>query len=130
MRARDKLPKIEFSEPHIRKVKRVIEYELDGVAFIEADQKTVRFTFECGYSPTNVRLTMEDLYQAKELYNFFKNLFKDYSKESKGMTKTLRGLYTEWEIAEEKLQDMLDKIGEIMSDKWEEAFRTIVSVYK
>jgi hypothetical protein len=124
------LPKIEFGEPHLRKVKRVIEYELDGVAFIEGYEKTMGFTFECGYSPTNIRLTMDDLYQAKELYNFFKNFFNDYSKKSEGMTKTFSSLRTEWDIEEAKLQDMLDKVSEIMGDKWKNAFRTIVSVYK
>lgn len=123
------MPKIEFSEPHLRKVKRVIEYELDGVAFIEGYEKTVGFTIECGYSPTNLRLKMEDLYQAKEVYNFFKNLLKNYSKESKGITKTLSRLYTEWYIDKEKLRDMLDKVSEIMGDKWKGAFTTIVSVY-
>lgn len=96
------MSKIEFSEPHLRRVRRVIEYELDGVAFIEGYEKTVKITFECGYSPTNLRLTMEDLYQAKEVYNFFKTLFRDYSKKGGGMTKTILGLYAEWDIAEEK----------------------------
>lgn len=104
----EKLSKIEFSEPRLRRVRRVIEYELDGVAFIEGYEKTVKITFEC-HSPTNLRLTMEDLYQAKEVYNFFKTLFRDYSKKSGGMTKTILGLYVEWNMAEEKLQGMLDK---------------------
>jgi len=123
------MPKIEFSEPHLRRVRRVIQYELEGVAFIEGCEKTVRFVLECGYSATNLRLTMEDMYQAKELYNFFKNLLRDYLKETKGMTKTLSGLYTEWEIAEEKLQDMLDNVGEAMGNKWKESLRTIISVF-
>jgi hypothetical protein len=73
---------------------------------------------------------MEELYQAKEVYGLFKNLLKDYSKESKGITKTLSRLYTEWDIDKEKLQNMLDKVGEIMGNKWKEAFTTIISVYQ
>jgi hypothetical protein len=35
------LPEIEFCNPHLRKVRRVIEYELHGIAFVKGYEKTV-----------------------------------------------------------------------------------------
>jgi len=124
------LSKIEFGKPYLRKVRRVIEYELDGLAFVEGYEKTVGFTFECGYSGRNWRLTMEDLYQSKEVYNFFNNLLKDYSEEELGIRKSIMGLYAEWNIVEGRVQDVLERIGETMGNEWKEAFKTIISVYE
>ena len=122
------MPKIEFSAPHLRKVRRVIEYEVDGIAFIEGYEKTVGFTFEFGYSPNNLRLEIEDLYQAKELYFFFKQLFKGLVKKTQAF-KSMGRLLVEWEFAEGKLEEMLQRVKEAMGKEWEEALRKMMSVF-
>lgn len=122
------MPKIEFGEPHLRGVKRVIKYELDGVAFVEGYEKTVGFTFEC-CSRKNWRLVMEDLYQAKDVYNFFRNLFKECSEKEYGVQKSLT-LYAEWDVVEGRMQELLDKIEKTMGSNWKNAFKTLISVYE
>jgi len=96
------------------------------VAFVEDYEKSVSFTFE--YPANSLRLKMEDLYQAKELYHFFNDLFKDYSLKHSGLGKSLGTLYSEWEIDEKRLQELIKKISELMGELWAKAFHTITSV--
>lgn len=123
------MPEIEFSNPHLRKVRRVIEYELHGVAFVKGYEKTVGFTFEC-QSAKNWRLIFEDLYQAKDVYYFFRNLFKNCLDEDLGMQKSFSTLYTEWMITERHLQEVLDRIEKAMGSNWRDAFKTLITVYE
>ena len=123
------MSKIEFGKPHLRRVRRVQKFELDAVAFVEGYEKTVRFSFECRYL-RNCVLKMEDLYQAKEVYSFFNNLLKDYSEKESGMRKSYSTIWVEWNIAEGRVQEVLDRIEEAMGTDWKEAFKTILSVYE
>lgn len=70
----------------------------------------------------------QELYQAKELYAFFNNLFKDLVNRASGLSKSI-GLYSEWEFEEEKLETMLERIGEVMGKEWKEALKTMMSVF-
>ena len=113
----------------MRRVKRVQEYELHGVAFVEGYEKPVGFAFECR-SRGKCELTMEDLYQANEIYKLFRKLFDDYSKERLGLQKSLSALVAEWNIAEGQIQGILDRIEKAMGTDWKEAFKTVIYVYK
>jgi hypothetical protein len=53
---------------------------------------------------------MEDLYQANEVYKFFRNLLDDYSEERRGMQKSLSVPVAEWNIAEGASAGVLDRI--------------------
>ena len=113
----------------MRRVKRVQEYELHGVAFVEGYEKSVGFAFECP-SRGKCELTMEDLYQANEVYKLFRKLFDDYSKERLGLQKSLSALVAEWNIAEGQMRGILDRIEKAMGTDWKEAFKTIIYVHK
>ena len=100
------MPDVEFGLPHLRRTGRVIKYELEGVAFIEGYEKTVGFTFEC--RGRNWSLVIEDLYQSKDVYNFFNKLFKNCLEYNRGISKSMLGLSAEWRIAEDKIQEEFD----------------------
>jgi len=123
-----KLSKIDFGNPYLQKVKLVRKYELKGVAFVEGYEKTVGFTFHSGY-PGNLSLEMDDLYQAKDVYRLFRNLFRDFSKES-GMQKCFSTLAVEWNIVEAKKEEILLGIEKAMGSDWKDSFKIILSVYK
>jgi len=121
---------IEFGEPQLRRVRRVIKYELDGVAFVKGYEKTIGFTFECSYSGKNWRLKMEDLYQAKELYQFFNKLLENCLESNSGLSKFYSTLHAEWVISEGKIQEALNRIERVMGVAWKDAFKTLISVWE
>lgn len=122
------MPKIEFGKPHLRTVKRVQKFELKGVAFVKGYEKAVGFTFECGYV-NYCKMKIDTLYQANEVYKFFSTLFKNCSEET-GMQKSNSTLSVEWNIADGRLQEVLDRIETAMGTDWKESFKTIFFVYK
>lgn len=119
---------IQFGEPRLRRVRRVIEYELDGVAFVKESEKTVGFTFECGY--ITWRLKMEDLYQARDVWRFFDKLLEGCFESKSGLWKSFSTLHAEWILLEEKIQEVLNRIEKVMGVAWKDAFKTLISVWK
>jgi hypothetical protein len=107
----------------------VREYESDDVAFVEGYDKTVGFTFHSGYLG-NLSLKIENVHQAKDVYDFFGNLFRDHTDEESGMSKSLSRLYGDWDIAKAKIEEVLLRIEKAMGSDWKDAFRTIISVYE
>jgi hypothetical protein len=122
------MPKVDLGKPYLRTVRLVRKYELAGVAFVEGYEKTVSFTFHSG-SPEKLSLQMEDLYQAKYVYDYFRSLFKNCADEESGMQKSL-GLFVEWTVTKAKQETTLSKIENAIGADWRDAFRTILSVYE
>jgi len=123
------LSKIDFGKPYLQRVKLVRKYELKGVAFVEGYDKTVSFIFYSAHSG-NLSLAIEDLYQAKYIYDFFRKLFKEYANEETGMIKTGLWLSVEWNITKANQKVALLKIEKTMGSDWKIALRTIMSVYE
>jgi DUF917 family protein len=73
---------IEFGKPYLQAVRLVRKYELEGVAFVEDYDKTVSFTFHSAHLG-NLNLMIENLYQAREVYHFFRNLSKTLQVKSR-----------------------------------------------
>jgi hypothetical protein len=121
--------KIEFGDPCLRKVRLARKYELDGVAFVKDFEKTVGFTF---YSQITSILSMEldDLFQAKKVYDFFKTLFKDFLDDQPNMGKSLQHLHVEWKLKTENKDELLKKLEQTMGVNWKNAFDTIFSVHE
>lgn len=113
------MSEIEFSKPHLQRVKRVQKYELDGVAFVKGYEKPVRLTFECR-GTNNFSLEMEALYQAKEVSKFISKLLKNCAKDL-GMRDSFPALYAEWEIEEGLMKEALDRIEKAIGNDWKEA---------
>ena len=78
----------------------------------------------------NLSLKIEDVHQAKDVYDFFGNLFRDHTDEESGMSKSLSRLYGDWDIAKAKIEEVLLRIEKAMGSDWKDAFRTIISVYE
>jgi hypothetical protein len=121
-----RLPKIEFGYPRLYSVKRKRKWMLEGVAFVEGFDKAVGFVFHSGHSG-NLSLELEDLYQAKDVYNFFKGFLIDISFES-GLSKSFSKLYSEWNGVDDR-EEILQRIEKAMGSNWSNAFLTILSVY-
>ena len=124
-----KLREVEFGDPRLRKVSLVKKYELDGVAFVKDYEKTVGFTFY-SQSTGSLSLTMEDLFQAKKAYDFFKELFKEFLDGQPYMSKSFSNLNVEWNLKKENKEDMLKKIEQAMGVDWRNSFNTIFSVHE
>ena len=122
------MPKVEFGKPYLRTVRLVRKHELIGVAFVEGYEKTVSFTFYSGHSE-NLSLEMEDLYQAKYVYDYLRSLFRNCADDESGMRKSL-GLFVEWTVKKAKQEAVLSKIENTMGTDWRDGFRTILSVYE
>jgi hypothetical protein len=71
-------------------------------------------------------LRIEDAYQAKEVYYFFKKLFDKYSTESEGLSKGF-GLRTSWNIKEESLKEIVSEIEEMLGKRWKESFKKMTT---
>lgn len=119
---------IYFGDPCLRKVRLAKKYELDGVAFVEDFEKTVGFTF---YSQItrSLSMTIDDLFQAKKVYDFFKELFQDFIDNQPRMSKSLLNLNVEWTLKEESKEDLLIKIEQAMGVNWKNAFDKIFSAH-
>jgi hypothetical protein len=115
--------KIKFGAPCLREVRLVRKYELEGVAFVEGYEKAVSFTFHSGHSG-NLSLRIEDVCQAKEVYDFFRELLG-----KAGMNKSIGWLFVEWNVSGKNREAILLNIEKSMSTEWKNAFRTILSVY-
>jgi len=83
-----------------------------------------------GYSGRNWKLEMEDLYHARELYQYFNNLFKNCLESNSGLSKFYSTLHVEWVISEEKVQEVLERIEHGMGVTWKESFKTLISVWE
>lgn len=120
---------IDFGDPCLRKVRLARKCELDGVAFVKDFEKTVGFTF---YSPftSSLRMTIDDLFQAKKVYDFFNNLFKNFLDNQPNMSKSLLNLNVEWKLKTENKEDLLKKIEQSMGVNWKNAFDTVFSVHE
>ncbi len=110
------MTKIAFSRPTAR---------LESVAFIEGYEEPVGFTLDI--KPTGmvvrIELFMDAVENAKDVYQFFKELFSHCCKEE-GMVKTERELRASWYIADrEKTSELLEKIRDSMGEEWEESFK-------
>lgn len=109
---------VSFSEPQLKKVKRVIEYELKGVAFIDTNGKgTVGFTFESDYG-MGFRLIMEGSYYGKFLYDYFRAILDKYAVERSGLTKPFGELYATWRVPKDRLTQALDELSKSMGKEW------------
>ncbi len=115
---------IQFGDPNLRPVKRVVKYELHGVAFIEGHEEPVGFVFE--YYAKTMSLKMEALYQAKELCKFFNDLFKDYALKHSGVSKSYSTLLSDWQIDESKLKELIKRVSEVTDETWSKAFNTMI----
>jgi len=117
------LAKIEFGEPNNSGLK------LYGVAFVEGYEKPVGFHIELramGFW----KLEMEDLYQAKEVYSFFRNLLKNCLRTNLGLSKSFTHLITEIQIAEGKTEEVLDRIEEAMGIEWKDSLKETLTYLK
>jgi hypothetical protein len=118
-----------FSEPELREVnKRVIKYELRGVAFVDADAEgkgVVRFTFESDYG-RGFRLIMDSSYYGKFLYDYFRQRLDAYA-----IRRVPHYHYAAWRVPEEKLKTVIGELSKSMTHgkEWGEGFRTILHVY-
>jgi hypothetical protein len=99
---------VTFTPPELVSVKRVIGFEIHGVAFVEGCRETVGLTVEVGKSMVN--LDMSDVFEAREVYNVLRRLFKNYAKNDSGLVKSF-GLHCRWCIRQDKWADLLDSIG-------------------
>lgn len=117
--------KIEFGDPSLRRVKRVSQYELDGVAFIEGFTP-INFTF--WYTGAgDLRLRMDALEQSMKLYGFFKKLFGVSLAPMQG---GLGSLHVELKFEVKKKEALLQRIEKDMGVEWRKAFDRILSVYE
>jgi hypothetical protein len=123
------LSKIDFGKPYLQRVKLVRAYELNGVVFVEGYDKPVGFTFHSAYSG-NVTLIIENVYQARDVYYFFRKLFKDCTNQESGLSKSVLGLSVNWDMVKAKKDEALLKIEKAMGSDWKDAFGTILSVYE
>lgn len=121
------MSEIEFGTPLLRNVKRAQKYELKGVAFIQGCEP-VGFTFECRHHG-NCTLTMDALFQANQVYKFFRKLLTNYANEL-GLQKFGSDLYAEWNIADGQMLGVLDEIEKAMGGSWKTAFKTMFYVYE
>jgi hypothetical protein len=118
-----------FGDPDLRGVSLVRKYELNGVAFVKEYEKTVGFTF---YSQCkdDLRLEMEDMYQAHWVYAFFKDVFKESFSNQPSMTKAgMMGLYAEFKLKAESRESLLTNINRTMGVHWQNAFSAIFSAH-
>jgi len=117
--------RITFGEPSFVSVKRVIEFELHGVAFIEGYERSVGFEIES--LGEEARLGIEDMgIASKEMYDFFNATLKPLCKSHEGLRKSLGTLCTGWSIPKDHLEEMISKLGEAMGSGWQEALRKIM----
>ncbi|AEA46830.1 hypothetical protein [Archaeoglobus veneficus] len=110
------MTKIVFSHPTAR---------LQSVAFVEGYDEPVGFTLDIRPTGMIVRieLCMDAVNYAKELYLFFKDLFRECCEEE-GMVKTAGELRAAWYIVDrEKTSELLEKIRDTMGSEWEESFK-------
>lgn len=118
------MAKITFGEPSFVSVKRVVEFELHGVAFIEGYEKSVGFQIESLGEYT--RFMIEDMgVPSKEVYDFFNAILKPRCESHEGLRKSLGTLYTEWRMPKDHLQEMISRLGKAMGSEWQEALRKI-----
>ena len=75
---------------------------------------------------------MEDLVQAKKLYDLFKELFKESLTTQPSMSKglPLSTLDVEWSLKTENKEALLKKIDQVMGVEWRKAFNTILSAHE
>ena len=123
------LYEIEFGDPCLRKVRLARKYELNGLAFVKDFEKTVGFTFYSQIT-SSLSMTIDDLFQAKKVYDFFKNLFQDFIDNQPRMSKSLLNLNVEWKLKKENKEDLLKKIEQAMGVNWKNAFDTIFSAHE
>jgi hypothetical protein len=124
------LTKIEFGKPNFR------DGEIDGVAFVEGYEKTVGFTLSVGSGASslgNLRLSIDDLYQAIYVYKFFVKLSENYIggksyNNSGSMRKFSTGLFIQWDLAETKIDDVLLNVKKAMGLDWKNALGALFSV--
>lgn len=124
-----KLSEVEFGDPHLHQVRLARKYELNGVAFVKNYEKTVGFTFY-SQSVGSLSLTMEDLIQAKKVYDFFKELFKECLAAQPSMCKAGSNLNVEWSLKTENKEALLKKIEQVMGIEWRKDFDIILYVHK
>ena len=122
------MSEVEFGDPYLHQVSLARKYELKGVAFVKNYEKTVGFTFY-SQSVGSLRLTMEDLIQAKKVYDFFKELFKESLIGQPSMSKGL-DLNVEWSLKTENREVLLKKIEQTIGVEWRNAFDTIFSAHE
>jgi hypothetical protein len=73
---------------------------------------------------------MEDLIQAKKVYDFFKELFKESLAGQPSMSKGFSDLNVEWSLKTENREALLKKIGQTMGIEWRKTFDTIFSAHE
>lgn len=123
------MSEVEFGDPHLHQVRLARKHELNGVAFVKNYEKTVGLTFY-SQSVGSLSLTMEDLVQAKKVYDFFKELFKECLAAQPSMCKAGSNLNVEWNLETENKEALLKKIERVMSIEWRKDFDIILSAHK
>lgn len=123
------MSEVEFGDPCLRQVRLAREFELHGVAFVKNYEKTVGFTFY-SQSLDSLSLTMDDLIQAKTVYDFFKKAFKESLATQPSMYKGFSNLNAEWILKTESKETLLKKIEQVMGIEWEKDFGIILSVHE
>jgi hypothetical protein len=126
----NKLPSLDspmtvtFTPPEVISVRRAIGFEIHGVAFVEGYKNPVGLTVEV--SKSNVDMQMSEVFEAKEVYNVLRGLFKNYAENDSGLYKSV-GLNCRWRIKQDKWADLLDSIGKVMGQEWKDAASNVLT---
>jgi len=114
---------MEFRKPNFLRPTKVRK-ALDAVAFVD-DKHVIGFKLETAGN-LYVNLEMDAVPEAKQLYDFFNEIFGKYASqriESGGLSKRFSGnrLYADWFLEEKKVTQVIQAIEQKMGLDWGKA---------
>ena len=113
---------IEFRKPSPNRPTKVRK-ALDAVAFVD-DKQVLGFRFETAAN-NDIRLEIDAVPEAKQLYDYFNGIFNKYTKqgiESGGLRKAFGGMISiNWFLEEEKVSQVAREIEQKMGTDWGKA---------
>jgi uncharacterized membrane protein YdfJ with MMPL/SSD domain len=113
---------VTFTPPEVISIRQ--GFEIHGVAFVEGRREPVGLTVQV--SRSNVDVQMSEVFEAKEVYNVLRGLFRNYAENDSGLYKSV-GLNCRWRMKQDKWADLLNSIGKVMGQEWKDAVSTVLS---